>query len=148
MDDKNPSTEHPVSSHPNAVLSAPEEPEEQPLTPKAYESLPPDYHKSKSKKGRYVIIAAAILLLAAAVYLFLLKPKPAKAPTSSSSSSSQNPQSSQAKTEKEHYDSSNFNLGFDYPKGWTVKDSIEELRVVSGVVKLKDTAGKQIDGLI
>jgi cytoskeletal protein RodZ len=145
----------PVNSHPNAVQSEqPElEPEQEPPTPRRYEPLPPQYQKSQSKKGRYVLIALAILLLAGALaYWFLLKPKPAKTPSTSPAStlSVKNSGSKESALDTDHHESPSFNLGFDYPKSWKVSDisGSDKIVVTSPSMKLKNTDGQQVDGQI
>jgi hypothetical protein len=154
MDEQDPLNQKPVSSHPNSVQTIPVSHgrEDEAPTPRKFEPLPPNYHKNPTKKGRYAFIAVVVLLIiGAAVYWFLLKPKPATAPTSvNSSSSSRNSQSTQAKLDTEHYESSNFNLGFDHPKDWKVSDvsGSGKLTVTSPVMKLTDSDNQKVDGQI
>jgi hypothetical protein len=152
MDEQYPPEQRPQSNHPNAVNPIAEQTEQPTSIPTPREPLPAQYQKEKGKKGRYLIIAVVILLIAAAAYWFFLKPKPVKAPAKSTTSpvSSSSSAPKEAKVDTDHYDSSNFNLGFDYPKGWKVSDiaGSGKLTVTSPAVKLKDTNGQQVDGQI
>jgi hypothetical protein len=150
MDEQDPLNDSPVQHHPNAVKSIPVEFDSEPEPPKKmkFEPVAPDYHKSKSKKGLWIIAILLGLLLAGAAYWFLLKPKPASVPAKTSPSASTQSATSQISTETEHYDSANFDLSFDHPKGWTVKDDPAALSVVSGAVKLKLANGQQQDGQV
>jgi cytoskeletal protein RodZ len=151
----------PMSNHPNAVkidqtpqAQEPQEPfesESDSPTPKPkFEPVGPDYHKNKSKKGLWIIIFVIIVLLAAAVYWFLLKPEPVKAPTKTSSSNQEQSSAAQTSTATTHYDSSSFNLGFDYPKGWKVSDvaGSGKLTVTSPDEQLKGADGQTVSGQI
>jgi hypothetical protein len=152
MDEQYPSRQRPQSNHPNAVNYFSEGAEQPPATPTPREPLPPQYQKEKSKKGRYFIILLVIVLVTAAAYWFLLRPKPAKAPAKSTSrqTSSSSSVPRESKVDTDHYDSSNFNLGFDYPKGWKVSDvsGSGKLTAASPALKIKDTNNQQVDGQI
>jgi hypothetical protein len=144
MEEIDPEAQKPVNDHPDSVRHI----DDEAPAPRKYE-LPADYHKNKSKLGRYIVTAFIILLVAAAVYWLLLKPKPAKAPTTANTSKSNSAQTSEAKVDTEHYDSPNFNLGFDYPKGWKVSDisGSGKLTVTSTPTKLKGL-NESFDGQI
>jgi hypothetical protein len=148
MDDQAPSSPKLVDNHPDSVNAVPVGENEQPA-PHKYE-VPPKYRKNQSKKGRYIFIFLAILLIAASVYWFLLKPKPVKEPAANNGSAAKSSQSSQAKLDTTHYESSNFNLGLDYPKSWKLSDvsGSGKLIITSPAMKLKDTSGQQVDGQI
>jgi hypothetical protein len=164
MDGQEP--QRPMSNHPNAVkigqesaeppqaaepeMPMPQEPE--PPTPKPkFEPVGPDYHKNKSKKGRWAAVLIIILILAAAVYWFLIKPPTAKAPTKTGGpNTTKITNQEQTTTETTHYDSSNFNLGFDYPKGWKLSDvsGSGKLSVTSPSMQLKAADGQTVNGQI
>ncbi len=151
-----PSIHRPTSYHPDSVQAAAKTPEpkaktDEPSLPeptRKFDPVAPDYHKEKRSKSRWIIIGVAVLI-AAAAYWFLFRSKPAKAPTVANSSSSNSSQSSSASDSTTHYDSTNFNLGFDYPKDWKVDDTGSgKLTVTSPTTKLKNTDGQQVDGQI
>jgi hypothetical protein len=155
MDEQDgPLTQRPIGNHPNSVHGESTEPaDELPPTPKHYEPLPPQYQKGESKKGRNALIILAILLLVGGlVYWFLLKPKPVKAPTTSepAASSAKSSQSKASEIETQHHESPSFNLGFNYPKGWSVSDisGSDKVTVTSPAMKLKGADSQQIDGQI
>jgi hypothetical protein len=168
MDEKDPATEHPMKNHPNAVNSmsgeipeesineapqeAPQEPAQEAPIPKAYEPLPPKYQEEGGKKGLIFLIALILLLIVgAAAYWFVLKPKPAKVPQgTATTNSAKTTQSETSKLETDHHESPNFNLGFDFPKGWKVSDisGSGKLTVTSIPMKIKDTTGQTVDGQI
>jgi hypothetical protein len=161
MDGQNPYTQRPLNNHPNAVKPGfepsapkPEQPNEPeaPLPKPKTEPVGPGYYKSKNKKGLWIAIALIILLLAAAAYWLLLKPKPVKAPikTSSSNAARSTSTTNTVATNTAHYDSSNFNLGFDYPKGWKISDiaGSGKLTVTSPNTQFKDSDGQSVTGQI
>jgi hypothetical protein len=148
MDDEKPSGQKPVENHPDSVLAAASAGMEDPSSVKKFEPVGPNYHKKKRKFHPFLIIIVILLIAVAGIYWFLLKPKPAKAPAASTASSSSATQSNQTQTE--HYESQNFSLGFDYPKGWKVTDAegSSQLLVVSPSTQLKNAGGQQVSGQI
>jgi hypothetical protein len=102
---------------------------------------------------KIILILALIVGIAAAAYMVFFKAKPAKAPTKSTSSSSSSQSAaneSDISTATKHYDSNNFNLGFDYPEDWKVSDvdGSGKLTVTSPTTQLKDTSGQSVSGQI
>jgi hypothetical protein len=100
---------------------------------------------------KIILTVAIIAALAAAAYLVFFKSKPAKAPTrSGKSSNTLQSGSNSTATPTKHYDSSNFNLGFDYPEDWKVSDvdGSGKLTVTSPAMKLKDASGQNVTGQI
>jgi hypothetical protein len=102
---------------------------------------------------KIILILALIVGIAAAAYMVFFKAKPAKAPTKSTSSSSSSQSAaneSDISTATKHYDSTNFNLGFDYPEDWKVSDvdGSGKLTVTSPTTQLKDTSGQSVSGQI
>lgn len=105
--------------------------------------MPP---KKKRLWLRVFIIVVIILLLVAAGVVgyqqFVKSRAPAKTVTATTTSKTPSNSSAPAKVATEHFDSTNFNLGFDYPKGWTVADTGEgTLTVTSPASKGQTTAG-------
>jgi hypothetical protein len=153
MDEEESSRKRPVANHPNSVESIPsddQEAEEKSPTPRA--KAPEVYlnQGSKTKKLGYILVIMVVLLVAAGVYWFALKPQPAKAPTPATANSASSASKTEgSKIETEHYDSSNFNLSFDYPKGWKVVDASGsgKLTVTSTPTKLKGLGGSD-DGQV
>lgn len=114
---------------------------------------PPVPPKKATKSINWWIVIIVILLLAvAAIYWFLLRSKPATAPApkTNTQQNSENSSNTPATAETTHYDSSNFNLGFDYPKSWKVVDTAGsgKLTVTSPSIKLNGADGQQTDGQI
>lgn len=106
--------------------------------------MPP---KKKRVWLRVLIMVVIILLLVAAGLVgyqkFVKSRVPAKTVTTTTSSKTPPSSSTHAKVATEHFDSTNFNLGFDYPKGWTVADTGDgTLTVTSPASKGQTTAGE------
>jgi hypothetical protein len=108
----------------------------------------------KLKPGRKLGIGLAILVLVAALaaggYWFYKNRKSDNKPE-------QTAQTNQTSTEAaagisgeiETFESTNFNLSFDYPADWTAsEDSAEEISVLSPGLKLKGADGKDVTGQI
>lgn len=105
-------------------------------------------HKSRNPIWRKITIGLAalvlIILLAGGGYWLTKKPtrKPAESAQSSQTSM---PTSAKINTTTKHYDSVNFNLGFDYPADWSVTDSGNGvLTVKSPAVGVKDASGQSV----
>jgi hypothetical protein len=150
MDEKDHARKRPVNNHPNSVQASPDDEEEikiedKPQTPRAKEAEIYLNQSNKGKKIGFTLVAVCLLLVAAGVYWFALKPKPSKTPVANPAANSVSKQSATAETklETEHHESPNFNLGFDFPKGWKVSDisGSGKLTATSTVVKLKDHSG-------
>jgi len=73
--------------------------------------------------------------------------KPAAKPVQHSHQQTQQ-QPSTATEATKHYDSTDLNLGFDYPEHWTVTDSNSRLTVVSPAMQLTDGDGQSQTGQI
>lgn len=133
----------------------PEQPVEQPATPSEpigegqhvdFRPVPP----AKKKRPLWLWILIGLVIVALAVSAALaLKPK-AKTPATQKTSAAQS--SSQSNTAKvnvptKSYQSTTFNLSFDYPEDWKVNDSgTPPLTVVSPVMTLTNAAGQKISG--
>jgi hypothetical protein len=104
------------------------------------------------KVGIWGGIVVAIIILAAGGYMLIKNHKSSNNPSSNDSQTSQTNQAhSTAKISAatKHYDSANFNLGFDYPADWTVSDTDNgQLTVKSPTVGLKDTSGHNVSAII
>jgi len=75
--------------------------------------------------------------------------KPASKPAQQNQSQQQNgTQASAASTTTKHYDSSDLNLGFDYPDNWTVAEDNGKLTATSPVTQLTDMDGQPQTGKI
>jgi hypothetical protein len=153
MDGEDPSNSNPKADHPDSVLAAASAAMEEPETKSAknFEPVGPNYYKTKKNFRMFLIIAVLLLMVLAGIYWFLIKPKPVKAPTVSPAAvSSKSSQSAQSKVDTDHYASSNFNLGFDYPKGWKVSDisGSGKLTVTSPTMNLKDSDNQAVKGQI
>jgi hypothetical protein len=111
--------------------------------------IPPIGKQPKRHGKRALIFWIILLLLAAggAVDWWLLKhpdtKKPAQAPTTQSK-----PKSATTSATK-HYESTGFDLAFDYPENWTVTDSGDgKLKVSSPAMQLTDATGQAQNGQI
>jgi hypothetical protein len=104
------------------------------------------------KKRVWLRVLSGLLILAILVGAGVLayprlfkKPAPAATTTKQSSStlSQQATQPSKDKVVTKHFDSSNFNLGFEYPEDWTVNDNTETARltITSPATNRKTLAG-------
>lgn len=120
-----------------------------------YERFRPPVRPQRKGSKKLVIILLAVMLLVvagAAAYWFLLRSKPAAKPTVNpgATATSEQPKTTQIPTTTTHYDSSNLNLGFDYPQGWTVTDTAGsgKLTAVSQPVQLKDATNQNVTGQI
>lgn len=102
------------------------------------------------KLGIWGGVGAAVVILAAGG-LWLAKnhksaPKPASSATSQNGQANQKASASKISSATKHYDSTNFNLGFDYPADWTVSDTGNgQLTVKSPAIGLKDISGQRSD---
>lgn len=117
----------------------------------AREHVGPQYQKADhSKRNKVIWIVIAVIIVAAIAYLLLGRSP--KKPASNNSSQTQTSRQSagQITSETANYDSSNFNLSFDYPKDWQVKDEAGSgiLTVTSPSIKLQGTDGQQVDGKV
>ena len=160
MDDENTSSK-PVQNHPNSVHGSEiaedhNEPvinhEEFKVSPVPFtDPVGPTYHKTSHKKRNLFIILLILIIAGAAAYWFLLRPdstqKAAKTDTSTQSNQSNN---AAKQTQTEHYGSTNFNLSFDYPKGWEVTDAdgTGVLVLRSTPTKLTDASDTEVTGQI
>jgi len=104
------------------------------------------------RRSVWPVVTAAILaivVIVAGLYFFVLEKKfeVKKAPTSSQSQQS-NTGSDDIDVGTEHFNSTTFSLGFDYPKNWTVKEEGGKLTARSTIRDLKDTSGKTVKGQI
>ncbi len=109
----------------------------------------------KKKRGwlKWLLLVLLVLLLAGAAGAYYLRTHNAKAAKTSSSS---NPPSAQASTDAkpkpivtQNYESTNFNLSFDYPETWTVTDKGDgKLTVTSPQMDLKSATGATKTGTI
>jgi lipopolysaccharide export system protein LptC len=152
MDDERATGSKPQEDDQDSVLAAASagmEDPEQTARPRNFEPVGPNYHKLKRKFHPFLIIVLLLLLAVGAIYWFMIRAQPAKAPTKKTAGSSQT-SSSTANLSTTHYDSSNFNLGFDYPKSWKVSDTSGsgKLTVTSPAMKLIDSDNQKVDGQI
>lgn len=126
------------------------------------ESLPPPtstsppvgpsyWQKPKRRWSHYVLIFIFVVVLAGGIYWLWQHPKkslPANTPTvAANQKTNQQPQQTAPATA--HYDSSNFNIGFDYPKDWTVTDSGNgQLTVRSTTMSLTAANGQTVNSQV
>ena len=114
----------------------------------------PPKPKSDSKKWLWPVIILTLLIIAAAVYWFVIRSKPAAKTASSqtgqsSQSSQQAASTSPIATTTTSYSSTNFNLSFSYPTGWTVNDTGgKTMTVISPATQLKNATGQTVSGKI
>jgi hypothetical protein len=109
--------------------------------------------KKKRMWLRVLLIVLVVLFLlggGAFAYLkFVHNGKTAPKTTTNTSKSNQTATTQPEKIVTKHFDSNNFNLGFDYPGSWVVADNNDgKLTVTSPVLKLKDSTGQTEDGQI
>jgi hypothetical protein len=102
------------------------------------------------KPLKFLLILIVVAALAGIVYMVFFKAKPAKAPTKTSTNNTVSQSDNSTATATKHYDSSNFNLGFDYPEDWKVNDADGSgiLTVTSPAMQLKDASGQSVTGQI
>lgn len=103
----------------------------------------------KPRKSRHWFLVIIVLLLVgggAADWWFFIRQKPAPAkPTAARSQ--QAPSQDQSTTGTKHYDSSDFDLAFDYPEKWPVSDKGDgKLTVTSPAMQLTDATGQPQTG--
>ncbi|HSX18475.1 MAG TPA: hypothetical protein VLE51_03920 [Candidatus Saccharimonadales bacterium] len=111
---------------------------------------PPQKERSPiwRKLGIGLAILIVIAVLGAGGYWFAKNHKSTKTPTQSSQASQTNSVDAGTKitSATKHHDSTNFNLGFDYPADWTVTDSGNgQLTVRSPAVSVKDSDGQTVN---
>lgn len=156
-------SQRPIQNHPDSVHSAETAVDPDIAESKDYEvaaanieheHIGPNYHKVESKRNlKKPLVFIVIILVASAIiigiYFAFFKPRQATAPTPQKQQT-QSSASNAPAIETKHYDSENFNLGFDYPSDWKVSDSSGsgKLTVTSPSVKLKNASGQQVDGQI
>ncbi len=102
------------------------------------------------KVGIGLAVLAVIVILALAGYWYAKNhkstPKPTSSASSSQNSTTNTPAAAKITTATKHYDSVNFNLGFDYPADWTVTDSGGGIMTVrSPAINLKDASGQAVN---
>ncbi len=113
-----------------------------------------DYDEPKKHTSRKLAIAVlAVVVLAGAAtgaYFLAQKPKTAAVKTSSQAQPAKTAASATpAPVSTTHYDSTNYNLGLDYPTGWTLADlSAGKLTVTSPVESLLAASGQTVSGKI
>jgi hypothetical protein len=161
MDGENPPNQNPINDQPqDEQVSSNTAPQstadyanyQKPQKPKLVNT--PNIKKPNvnfKKPLKYLLIIIVVAGLAVAVYTVFFKAKPAAAPTKTSASQTAGSSSgSSAAVATKHYDSSNFNLGFDYPDTWKVSDAdgSGKLTVTSPTTQFKDTSGQNINGQI
>ncbi len=103
------------------------------------------------KIGKWLAVLVVFMALAAGGYWLFKGNKSDKkpAPAAQTNQVSDTPAAAKIATGTKHYDSVNFNLGFDYPSDWTVTDSGNgQLTVKSPAVSLKDTGGQSVNSQI
>ncbi|HEX7368182.1 MAG TPA: hypothetical protein VF261_00815 [Candidatus Saccharimonadales bacterium] len=93
-----------------------------------------------------LVILAAIA--AGAVWLVSHHKHMASAPGNAPSSTQPKPSTNSIDNATKHYDSSDYNLGLDYPADWTVNDNTSELTVTSSALQLKGEGGQNFTGQV
>lgn len=127
---------------------------EQHDTQQAPEMAPfvPPHKGSPIKRVLLIVIGLAVLaaLVLAGIKLLHKTPKPAQVSTSSTNAQTNKSTSvTRITSATTHYDSTNFSLGFDYPKDWTVSDTDgARLTVTSPILQLKDSNGQTTNARI
>jgi Tfp pilus assembly protein PilE len=128
----------------------PEEPDTEPeYNPRARLDYLHTVNPPKKKRLwlRILIVVIVLALLAGgAVYAYprYIKKKPAPVTTKQSTTqASQAAKPAEDKITTKHFDSSNFNLGFEYPEDWVVNDNTETARltVTSPATSMKTASG-------
>lgn len=101
------------------------------------------------KLGIFAASLITVAVLAGGAYWLLKGHKASKQPAQSSQTETTPVGAVKITTTTKHYDSSNFNLGFDHPSDWTVSDTGNgALTVKSPAIKLKDADGENTDAQI
>ncbi len=111
-------------------------------------------HKERSpiwrKLGISAVVLIAVIVLGGGIYWLVSGQNSNKKTSQSTQSQNTAPVASKIETTTKHYDSSNFNLGFDYPADWTVSDDSENgiLTVKSPATNLKDSDSQNTNARI
>lgn len=106
------------------------------------------------KIGKWLVVLIVVAALAAGGYWAFFKDsgsgnKPSQSQSAQSNQVSNTPTTAKIATDTKHYDSTNFNLGFDYPANWSVTDSGNgRLTARSPAVGLKGADGQQVNAQI
>jgi hypothetical protein len=103
-------------------------------------------NRPPKKRGKTVLITLLVVVvvaaLAAGVYWFFSRPSDKKASTDSGQNTTSEQTDKPEIGQSKHYDSTTFNLGFDYPENWKVTDEGDgKLTVASTPAKLKTSNG-------
>lgn len=127
------------------------QPPSSPIPPR--QPVGPDYWKPKRRRWPWYMLIG--LLLIAAILLIWLWQHPKQPQPSVTNQSSTQIDQTPIKTQTKppatttSYDSTNFNLSFDYPKDWTVTDSGNgRLELRSTTLSLQAADGQNVDGQI
>lgn len=71
-----------------------------------------------------------------------------KSQSSQAAQSAQLTNNTKIDTQTKHYDSTEQNLGFDYPADWSVKESDTTITATSPVLRLTDNSGQAVNGQV
>jgi hypothetical protein len=146
MEEHRPSSSRPIKNHDAPERTAADVEESTPRA-KDFEPVAPDYYKTKRNFHPFLVIIVLLLLALGAIYWFLIRAQPVKAPTKTGSTGTSQ-KSTTIISSTTHYESSSFNLGFDYPKPWKLTDESGsgKLSVVSPPMQLKSSSGNMVTG--
>ena len=101
------------------------------------------------KIGTGLVILAVIAGLAAAGYWYLKNQRQAKPAQTSQNQQKKTNDAQKISAETEHFNSVNFNLGFDYPADWKVDDSGNGILTArSQAIELLDESGQPVPAQI
>lgn len=114
-------------------------------------SITPTPKKKRAGLRWTIIIVLLLALIGGGTYYWMYVNK--KTTTTTKTTTTQKTTTTKTKpttVATTHYDSSNFNLGFDYPQKWTVTDvaGSGQLTISSTPMQLKDVNGKTYTGQI
>jgi hypothetical protein len=125
-------------------MSEPAPPNQSPYqVPNKYPDEPayPEYGTSKKRRGHKLAIALVVIVLlgtaGAGGYLFWHKLKAPAKTTSPAKTAAATSVPTPTPVPTTHYDSADYNLGIDYPTGWTLSDPVGgKMTVISPVESL------------
>ena len=125
----------------------------EPDMPDSFDKPYDTYQKPNKHTGRNVFIALLVIILlagaGAGAYFVFLKPKPVtKTANQAAQTSTAATNAAAAAVPTKHYDSTNFNLGIDYPNTWVLADTSGALTVKSPLQDLPTASGTTLSGKI
>ena len=114
---------------------------------------PPNKQRSPKfgKLGKRLVVLGVIILIGAGGYLLVTNLKSDKKPAESAKTAENSqPAAASITTTTKHYDSTDFNLQFDYPADWTVAEDANKGQIIttSPAITLTDSINQKATGQI